>query len=135
MTTLTRRLSTLAVTGALTFGGFASAAGAAPSHDAAAASHAAPAVKLPHSFPTPAHSALIKKQKKNGLREFVFAVKSQKSAYRFWKRELPKKGWTIRRAGNNDGGKEILMKGHGFSHDTGIVINGKRAAVIFDKTG
>lgn len=91
---------------------------------AAAVAHPALA-PLPKRFPRPPHSSILKEHFKGRNHDYELNVTSTTDALRFWKHELPKHGWTIKRAHLKGPLKFILFKGHGdgAGKNTGEAIN------------
>ncbi len=142
LTWLARQTATVVATGALALGGFAATASAstaartAPAAATAASTASAPAagIRLPRDFPRPPHSVLIKEVRSGRTSAFELRVRSERSAYRFWLRELPRHGWTIVRAISRGRVAAIRFRGHGDGGPaTEILINKRKAAVFLTK--
>ena len=106
---VTALLAAAALSVSLTAGASASADAAAPS---AAAEPAAAALGVPKTFPLPpgAKARIVKDGKEYAG---TITVRSTAAAFAFWKRELPRRGYTVRSAERLGSISEIRFRGHG----------------------
>jgi hypothetical protein len=94
--------------------------------------------KLPAHFPKPPGSSVQSKKTTGKETLYLMTVKSEPQAFKYWKKELPKHGWKIKKAVSKDGKGIIEFTGHGYTkgtsaESTGISVSSTSADVGFYK--